>query len=126
MNQPSCLLPCCQGKPGELAKKNLLSKPQKQFILSLGNREGSGTGSKQQEQNKLLTRIDRETLSREVKSPRHIHSYATAIPYHFIPDAKCPKAVCTSCLANGNRESKDDDLWPCVEGPWKGGNDHSL
>ena len=35
MYQPSCLLPCCQGKPGELAKK-LLSKPQKQFILSLG------------------------------------------------------------------------------------------
>ena len=28
-------LPCCQGKPGELAKK-LSSKPQKQFILSLG------------------------------------------------------------------------------------------
>ena len=36
MYQPSCLLPCCQGKPGELAKKKLLSKPQKQFILSLG------------------------------------------------------------------------------------------
>ena len=35
MYQPSCLLPCCQGKPGELANK-LLSKPQKQFILSLG------------------------------------------------------------------------------------------
>ena len=35
MYQPSSLLPCCQGKPGELAKK-LLSKPQKQFILSLG------------------------------------------------------------------------------------------
>ena len=34
MYQPSCLLPCCQGKPGELAKK-LLSKPQKRFILSL-------------------------------------------------------------------------------------------
>ena len=35
MYQPSCLLPCCQGKQGELAKKQL-SKPQKQFILSLG------------------------------------------------------------------------------------------
>ena len=35
MYQPSCLLPCCQGKPGELAKK-VLSKPQKQFILPLG------------------------------------------------------------------------------------------
>ena len=35
MYQPSCLLRCCQGKPGELAKK-LLSKPQKQFILYLG------------------------------------------------------------------------------------------
>ena len=35
MYRPSCLLLCCQGKPGELAKK-LLSKPQKQFILSLG------------------------------------------------------------------------------------------
>ena len=36
MYQPCCLLPCCQGEAGELAKK-LLSKPQKQFILSLGN-----------------------------------------------------------------------------------------
>ena len=36
MYQLSCLLSCCQAKPGELAKK-LLSKPQKQFILSLGN-----------------------------------------------------------------------------------------
>ena len=35
MYQPSCLQPCCQGKPGNLQKK-LLSKPRKQFILSLG------------------------------------------------------------------------------------------
>ena len=35
MCQPSCPLRSCQGKPGEHAKK-LSSKPQKQFILSLG------------------------------------------------------------------------------------------
>ena len=35
MYQPSCLLPCCQGKLGELTKKQL-SKSQKQFVLSLG------------------------------------------------------------------------------------------
>ena len=34
MYQPSCLLPCCQGKTWNLPKK-LLSKPQKHFILSL-------------------------------------------------------------------------------------------
>ena len=35
MYQPCCLVPGCQGKLGEL-RKNQLTKPQKQFILSLG------------------------------------------------------------------------------------------
>ena len=35
MYQPCCLVPGCQGKLGELRKKQL-TKPQKQFILSLG------------------------------------------------------------------------------------------
>ena len=34
MYQPCCLMPGCQGKLGELRKKQL-TKPQKQFILSL-------------------------------------------------------------------------------------------
>ena len=39
MYQPCCLVPGCQGKLGELRKKQL-TKPQKQFILSLGMQFG--------------------------------------------------------------------------------------
>ena len=35
MYQPCCLVPGCLGKLWEL-RKNQLTKPQKQFILSLG------------------------------------------------------------------------------------------
>ena len=40
MYQPCCLVPGCHSKLGELRKKQL-TKPQKQFILSLGSAETS-------------------------------------------------------------------------------------
>ena len=93
MYQPSCLLLCCQGKPGELAEE-LLSKPQKQFILSLGKlftSAGMYQDTKWTAQWGLETVFSRihcctspATLSHAAKVPRQARGSYKKIVYHLL------------------------------------------